>query len=61
MGYCFKDCKFIKGHIKNDEAEDNVIEEFVKKAREKRKSFLDRRRNTGSAPPLEIRATVPGN
>ena len=59
MGFCFKDCKFLKGHGRNDAAEEAEITEFVKKAREKRKLFMNRRA-AGPAPNPEPPATVPG-
>ena len=53
MGYCFKDCKFIKGPGRNNKADDSEIAEFVTKARKNRTNFLNKYSKTGSVPPVE--------
>ena len=59
IDFCFKDCKFIKGHGTNDDAEEAALIAFVSKAREKRKLFLERR-TSGPPPPVQSSASVPG-
>ena len=59
MDFCFKDCKFLKGHGRNDAAEEAEITEFVKKAREKHKAFMNRRA-VGPATNTEAPVKVPG-
>ena len=40
LGYCFKDCRFMKGHGELDNNEAQGIVNFMDKARERCKKFL---------------------
>ena len=44
MGYCFPDCKYVRGHGTLDNEEAQVLATFVGKARENKKAYLASRK-----------------
>ena len=44
LGYCFKDCRFTKGHGELDREETEEMEKFLLKARAARKRFQENQR-----------------
>ena len=58
LGYCFRDCRFVKGHGELDTKETGEMEQFLGKARAARNKFQEKQRGRqGYRPRTENEGT----